>query len=59
MQEDLELTAKIEMPQEFNAAIEFNENFSGGAKAARSRADNPRDHLPASVDQINIVLASR
>ena len=38
MQEDLELTAKVEMPQEFNAAIEFNENFSGGAKAAREEA---------------------
>jgi serine protease AprX len=38
MQEDLELTAKVEMPQEFNAAIEFNENFSGGAKAAPEEA---------------------
>src|SRR6266487_198315 len=35
MQEDLELTAKVEIPQEFNAAIEFNEDFSGGANAAR------------------------
>jgi len=38
MQEDLELTAKVVIPQEFNAAIEFNENFSGGANAAREEA---------------------
>jgi serine protease AprX len=37
MQEDLERTAKVEIPQEFNAAIEFNKNFRGGAKAAREK----------------------
>ena len=32
MQEDLELTAKVEMSQEFNAMIEFNENFRAARK---------------------------
>jgi len=40
MKEDLELTAKLDKMQpnwkrEFNSAIEFNEKFPGGAKAAR------------------------
>jgi hypothetical protein len=35
MQEDLDLTVKVEIPHEFNSAIEFNENFPGGAEAAR------------------------
>jgi serine protease AprX len=34
MQEDLEFTVKLDVPQEFNAVIQFNENFSGGARAA-------------------------
>jgi len=38
MQEDLEFTAKVEIPQDFNAVIEFNDNFSGGANAAREEA---------------------
>jgi serine protease AprX len=42
MQEDLELTAKVEKAypkaaQEFNSVIEFNKNFRGGAKAAREK----------------------
>jgi hypothetical protein len=43
MQEDLKLIAKIEdthpdAAYEFNSAIEFNENFPGGAEAAREEA---------------------
>ena len=34
IQEDLEFTVKLDVPQEFNAVIQFNENFSGGARAA-------------------------
>jgi hypothetical protein len=42
MKEDLEITAAVEKThpeaaQEFNAAIEFNENFPGGVKAAREK----------------------
>jgi serine protease AprX len=57
MQEDLELTAKVEMPQEFNAAIEFNKNFRGGAKAAREKVlamaeDAKRAALEASTQRV-------
>ena len=42
MQEDLDLIEKVKkahpkVAQEFNAAIEFNRNFRGGAKAARAK----------------------
>jgi hypothetical protein len=57
MQEDLELTAKVEIPQEFNAAIEFNGNFSGGATAAREQGlkmvDRAKDRaLEASTKRL-------
>jgi hypothetical protein len=57
MKKDLDLTAKVKVPLEFNSVIEFNKKFRGGAKAAREEvakmAESAKDKaLEASTKRV-------